>query len=78
MVNLRLRSPATQHRYYRLLSFRSREWDLQQMPKFGQGFANGQGRRVVEPESGLRVSRNRLNPAHIHDNRVTGRILRQL
>ncbi len=75
MVEVRLRSPGTQHRYYRGLSFRSRERDLQEMPEFGQGFANRQSRRIVEPESGLRIRRYRLNPAHIYDNRVTGRIL---
>ena len=75
MVEVRLRPPGTQHRYYRGFPFRSRERDLQQMPEFGQRFANRQGRRIVEPESGLRIRRYRLNPSHIHDNRVTRRIL---
>jgi hypothetical protein len=33
---MRLRSPGTQYRYYRGFPFRSREWDLQQLPEFGQ------------------------------------------
>jgi hypothetical protein len=75
VVNVRLRSPGTQNGYYSGFPFRSRERDLQQMPELGQGFANRQGRRVVEPERGLRIRRYRLNPSHIHDNRIAGRII---
>jgi hypothetical protein len=56
VVKVRLRSPGTQHRYYCGFPFWARERDLQQVPEFGQGFANRQGRRVVEPERGLRVA----------------------